>query len=296
MDAHYDSKKAVEAFEARREMEMVNPKNMHVSRLTEKGGWEDWVEILRLENPSCWRMVKMTKPDAADKQEMVEEYQLHVQGILEDKRLPPIRGENNSQKKKQHLRQTVTLSAFNSPKFMEDVEHIMDVVALFARHVPGIQQTGIRQVGEKMVIEIGNRVFTPKHEAPMMQPVEVDRLVDENGYIAQVNRTDTAFVYGDENVVYYGEEKTEADGGRRVLDISPQKFHVGDIVDVGFGVMGIGKGRDAKARCVESVRAKQQLRITNVGPVLTLRKRPGQEEDEEDTRKKMTRMNIAEAE
>ncbi|KAJ3842754.1 hypothetical protein F5878DRAFT_606905 [Lentinula raphanica] len=258
-------------------------------------------------------MIKTATKEATVKQgqDMVEEYQVHVQGILEDKRLPPIRGENNSQKKKQHLRQSVTLSAFNSPKFLEDVDHIMEVVALFARHIPGIQQTGIRQVGEKMVIEVGNRIFTPKHEAPMMQPVEVDRLLDENGYIAQVNRTDTAFVYGDENVVYYGEEKTDIDGGRRVIDISPQKFHVGDIVDVGFTIMGIGKGRDAKARLVLrnmtlldathtqawlKVKAKNQLRITNVGPMLSVRKRPGQEVDEEDTRRKMTRMNIGETE
>ncbi|KAJ3844365.1 hypothetical protein F5878DRAFT_678875 [Lentinula raphanica] len=212
-------------------------------------GWEDRVEILKLENPSCWRMTKATK-EGTEKQGMVEEFQLHIQGILEDKRVPPIRGEINSTKKKQHLRQSVTLSGINSARFMEDVEHIMDVVALFARHVPGIQQTGITQVGEKTVIEVGNRIFTPKHEAPAMRPVEVDPLVDENGYIAQVNRVDSGFVYGDENVVYYGEEKTDEDGGKRVIDISPQKFHVGDIVDVGFSIMGIGRGRDTKARLV----------------------------------------------
>ena len=49
----------------------------------------------------------------------------------------------------------------------------------------------------------------------MMQPVEVDRLLDENGYIGLVNRTDPGLVYGDENVVYYGKEKTEADGVKR---------------------------------------------------------------------------------
>ncbi|KAJ3841850.1 hypothetical protein F5878DRAFT_702341 [Lentinula raphanica] len=304
MDASYDAEKA--AFEARRETELVNEKHTHVSRLTEKDGWEDWVEVLKLENPVGWRMVKVTADDS-EKQEMVEEYQLHIQGILEDKRVPPIRGENNSQKKKQHLRQSVTLGAFNSTKFKEDVEHIMDVVALFARHVPGIQQTGIMQVGDKTMIEVGNRIFTPRHEAPGMQAVEVDRLVDENGYIGQVNRMDPGFVYGDENVVFYGEEKTDVEGAKRIIDISPQKLHVGDIVDVGFGVMGIGKGRDTKARLVLrnvtlldathtqawlKLKAKNQLTVKNVGPVLVRRKRPGQEEDEEDTRKKMTRMSI----
>ncbi|KAJ3834307.1 hypothetical protein F5878DRAFT_696780 [Lentinula raphanica] len=249
MDTKYDAEKAVQAFEARRKIELANERITHVSRLTEKEGWEDWVEVLKLENPSCWHMVKATVGNR-EAQDMVEEYQLHIQGILEDKRVPPIRGENNSQKKKQHLRQSVTLGAFNSTKFMEDVDHILDVVALFARHVPGIQQTAIRQVGEKTVVEVGNRIFMPKHEAPMMQGVEVDQLLDENGYITLVSRTDPGFVYGDENVVYYGEEKTEADGVRRIINISQQKFHVGNIVDVGFTVMGIGKGRETKARLI----------------------------------------------
>ncbi|KAJ3818091.1 hypothetical protein F5880DRAFT_1511247 [Lentinula raphanica] len=142
-----------------------------------------------------------------------------------------------------------------------------------------------------------------------MQPVEVDRLLDENGYIGLVNRTDPGLVYGDENVVYYGKEKTEADGMKRFINIYPQKFHVGDIVDVGFSVMGIGKGRETKARLILrnmtlldathtqawlKVKARSQIRIGNVGSVLTMRKRPGQEGDEEETQKKMTRMNIQE--
>ncbi|KAJ3713850.1 hypothetical protein C8R42DRAFT_646710 [Lentinula raphanica] len=345
MDADYNAEKAVDAFEARREVELANEKIVHMD------GWEDRVEILKLENPSCWRMTKATK-EGTEKQGMVEEFQLHIQGILEDKRVPPIRGEisygkpfymafkharycNEASSKALHHMGThfrlfitdfgepppsvvhtsscdsegssillsrshhlTTLSGINSTRFMEDVEHIMDVVALFARHVSGIQQTGITQVGEKTVIEVGNRIFTPKHEAPAMRPVEVDRLVDENGYIAQVNRVDSGFVYGDENVVYYGEEKTDEDGGK------------GDIVDVGFSIMGIGRGRDTKARLVlRSVtlldathtqawlkqKAKNQLRVRNIGPVLTVRKRPGQEDDEDkDTRKRMTRMKIRE--
>ncbi|KAJ3817975.1 hypothetical protein EV361DRAFT_805292 [Lentinula raphanica] len=214
-------------------------------------GWEGTVRVMKFENPACWRMVKNTLASQGGR-EMREEYQLHIQGILEDKRLPPIRGEkwySNSQKKKQHLRQSVALGGFDSAKFKQDVENIMDVVALFARHVPGIQPSGLRQVGDRMVIEAGNRIFTPRHEAPTMQPAEVDRLMDENGFIEQVNRGDPGFVYGDENVVFYdmGVELTKV---IRIEDISPQKLHVGDIVDVGFSVVGIGKGRDVKARVV----------------------------------------------
>ncbi|KAJ3763724.1 hypothetical protein EV360DRAFT_66009 [Lentinula raphanica] len=298
MDASYDAAEAVKALEMRREIEMVNERCKHVSALTNEEGWEANVEILRVSHPNSWRMVKGTAGGTRENE--AEEYQIHIQGILEDKRLPPIRGDNNSHKKRQHLRQSVTLSGCTSAKFLLDVEHIMDIIAHFTRHVPGIQQTAVRMVGDKTVIEIGNRIFTPRLEAPTMQSVEVDPLVDETGFIEQVSRSDAGLVYGDENVVHYGEEKTEADGTRKVLKISPQKLHVGDIVDVGFSVMGIGKGRDVKARLVLrnitlldarftqawlKAKAKNQLKVTNVGRTLTLRKRPAFDDEDDGGRK-----------
>lgn len=49
-------------------------------------GWEDGVEIRKFEEPSCWRM---TQSDANGIFEVI----LHMQGVIEDKKLPPIRGE-----------------------------------------------------------------------------------------------------------------------------------------------------------------------------------------------------------
>ncbi|KAJ3834657.1 hypothetical protein F5878DRAFT_664559 [Lentinula raphanica] len=304
MDASYDAAEAVKALELRREMEMVNDRNKHVCALTNEDGWEGNVEIMRLNNPSSWRMVKVSS--GAEKRNSVEEYQIHIQGIIEDKRLPPIRGENNSQKKRQHLRQSVTLGGFESEKFALDVERIMDIIALFSRHVPGIQQVGVRQVGDRTIIEVGNRIFTPRHEAPTMEAAEVDHLMDENGFIEQVSRSDPGFVYGEENVVHYGEEKIESDGTRRVVKISPQKLHIGDIVDVGFSVMGIGKGREAKARLMLrnitlldarftqawlKTKAKNQLKMTSVRTSVTLSKRPGFEDEREDAQRKIARVD-----
>ncbi|KAJ3836337.1 hypothetical protein F5878DRAFT_663056 [Lentinula raphanica] len=307
MDAHYDAEKAVKALEERREVEMENAKNMHVSRLTKTEGWEDFVQIMRVDKPASWRMVKNAIAGQVEDQ-MVEEYQIHIQGILEDKRLPPIRGENNkSQKKMQHMRQSIVLGGFGSAVFKEDVENVLDVVALFARHVPGIQQTGIRQEGDRTVIEVANRMFTPRHEAPAMKAAKVNKLMDENGFIEQVNQSDMGFVYGEENVVHYGEEKTEPDGTRRVIDISPQKMHIGDIVDVGFSVVAIGKGRDAKARLVLrnitlldakhtqawlKAKAKNLLRVGSARGTVTLKRRLDFEEQEESARGKMTRMAL----
>ncbi|KAJ3816578.1 hypothetical protein EV361DRAFT_1019152 [Lentinula raphanica] len=262
MDSNYDEVNAVRALEERQAVELENERCEHISKLTKRKDWEKIVEVMKFDGPNCWRMIKSIRPDGVNEGK-VEEYQVHVVGILEDKRLPPIRGD----------KQSVTLGGFQCSQFMEDIEHIMDVVALFSRHVPGIQQAFIKQVGDKTMIEVGNRIFTPRNEAPTMQPATVDRLMDENGFIQQVNKTGTGFVYGEENVVYYGEEITDDDGTNSVV--------------------GIGKGRDMKARLVLrnvtlldstytqlwlKTKVKGQLRLGGAArPVLAGRKRPGDE-------------------
>ncbi|KAJ3752785.1 hypothetical protein EV360DRAFT_75047 [Lentinula raphanica] len=262
MDSNYDEVNSVRALEERRAVELENERCEHISKLTKRKDWEKIVEVMKFDGPNCWRMIKSIRPDGVNEGK-VEEYQVHVVGILEDKRLPPIRGD----------KQSVTLGGFQCSQFMEDIEHIMDVVALFSRHVPGIQQAFIKQVGDKTMIEVGNRIFTPRNEAPTMQPATVDQLMDENGFIQQVNNTGTGFVYGEENVVYYGEEITDDDGTNSVV--------------------GIGKGRDMKARLVLrnvtlldstytqlwlKTKVKGQLRLGGAArPVLAGRKRPGDE-------------------
>lgn len=63
---------------------LVNMVNL-VDTLKMKG-WEDGVEICKFEEPSCWRM---TQSDTNGIFEVI----LHMQGVIEDKKLPPIRGE-----------------------------------------------------------------------------------------------------------------------------------------------------------------------------------------------------------
>ncbi|KAJ3771172.1 hypothetical protein FB446DRAFT_704850 [Lentinula raphanica] len=105
------------------------------------------------------------------------------------------------------------------------------------------------------------------------------------------------------SVVYDSKERTEEDVLRE-----------GDIVDVDFGVVGIGKGRDTEARMVlrnitlvdarhtqvseertgerqgmAESEDKSQLRVTVAGLTLTVRKRPEFDEEEVNARKKMAR-------
>ncbi|KAJ3872201.1 hypothetical protein F5051DRAFT_445405 [Lentinula edodes] len=72
--------------------------------------------------------------------------------------------------------------------------------------------------------------------------------MDENGLIARTNATDAMFIYGEENVILYGEERMDASGRKKTIRIPPQRLHVGDIVDVAFSIVTFRRGNKLKAR------------------------------------------------
>lgn len=115
----------------------------------------------------------------------------------------------------QHLRQSITVSGLGSQSFASDIDAIYDIYALFARHLPGLKIIATKGDHERPMLEMSNRIFTPKVEAPNMNPARVNKEMDENGFIERVNATDTMFVYGEENIVLYGEEKVDASGRRK---------------------------------------------------------------------------------
>lgn len=47
-----------------------------------------------------------------------------------------------------------------------------------------------------------------------MQPAEIQTGIDSDGFIANVNTFDTSYIYRQENVVLYGEERVDIDGNR----------------------------------------------------------------------------------
>ncbi|KAJ3911526.1 hypothetical protein F5877DRAFT_73110 [Lentinula edodes] len=118
---------------------------------------------------------------------------------------------------------------------IQDIDAVYDVYALFARHVPGLKVLAAQGTKEQPMIEVSNRIFTPKSDAPSMNPVKVRKDVDENGFIERVNATDTI------------EEKLDQEGGKKTIRIPPQKLHVGDIVNVAFNMVAVGKPNEQKA-------------------------------------------------
>ncbi|KAE9386019.1 hypothetical protein BT96DRAFT_949430 [Gymnopus androsaceus JB14] len=320
MDKDYDSKEAgrtivnargdktdlytEEALEKCRQDRLNHEGYIHISKFLQKVGWQETVEIIRTQEPPAWRMVHK-----GEGEELIEVI-LHVQGVVEETRLPPFKGNSEDIKKKQHMKQSIVIGGLGTDNFAKDMDGILDVYALFARNVKGLRILEMRSSEGQAVIEASNRIFTPRAEALSMQPAEVPPEIDHNNYIANVNAFDPKFVYGEENEVMYGEERINDEGKKR--------FHVRDIVDIGFCMIIVGKAENLKAtvllRTITLLDAMHTQKVTGrlntqkwlktkairhnqssgKGQV-SLKKRERFEEDEEDARKKMKKLAISNA-
>ncbi|KAJ3858635.1 hypothetical protein EV359DRAFT_68849 [Lentinula novae-zelandiae] len=291
MDEDDLQSKAAEALNKMRTICLGNEIRPHISCFLEREGWEDSVEIRKFEEPSCWRM---TQSDANGIFEVI----LHMQGVLEDKRLPPIRGELGFAY--QHKEKAPTPTTIH-----HHVDCVYDMYALFSRHVPGLKIMATKGTAERPMLEMSNRIFTPKVEAPNMNPATVNPEMDENGFIERINATNGMFVYGEENIVVYGEERIDATGRKKTVRIPPQRLHVGDIVDIAFSMVAFGKGSELKARLLlrnitlldathtqKWLKEKVKAQSLNIRIQPTLKRRLEFEDDEEDARKRMKGMDL----
>ncbi|KAJ3838972.1 hypothetical protein F5878DRAFT_660723 [Lentinula raphanica] len=247
LDKLYDFEKARTSLEMIQKERRKDRKNhIQISDIGKKKGWEANMKVEEFYQPHCWRLVW------SDGSDVPHEVVFHMQGVVEGKSLPPFRKSAGSKQKNKirHTRQWVTISGLGNEAFAKDREGIMEVYALFARIANGLGAIDFKSVNERDAVELGNRLFTPKGEAPGMEWADVEDDVDSTGFIQWVKKNDMGLTYGEENVVRYGEEYTKVtnENGtpvekKRTADMIPQKFHVGDIVDVGFTIIGVESGR-----------------------------------------------------
>ncbi|KIK62176.1 hypothetical protein GYMLUDRAFT_242864 [Collybiopsis luxurians FD-317 M1] len=221
IDKLYDAKASAESLnkiQASREKD--RPMQMQVKELCGITGWQDFIEVNKFNEPTAWRMTWHREGYEW------EEIQLHIQGVLEDKQLPPIKIAR-SKKHIQHVKQSIYV--------------------MLARQVGNLEGFEIKELGGQRMLEIGNRIFTLKWEAPNMEWFAPLCEVDPEGSIEAINTEDNNFIHGAENVVDYREEKTEGEGEKKTYMMNPQKFHVGDIVDMAFLIVGIPTKQGARA-------------------------------------------------
>ncbi|KAJ3891942.1 hypothetical protein GG344DRAFT_64999 [Lentinula edodes] len=242
MDEYYNVQEARDALERIQQKHMEDkPMQMQLVQLTETLGWGDCVEVNKYQEPPCWR-ITWAQTDSEQ-----EEVVLHMQGVVVDKRVLPIHGNRKTQKLK-HLKQYVTISGLGNDRFQKDCDALMEIYARVARHVPELGAIEIKGAGDYGALEISSRIFTPREQAQTMGWADIGEDIDSSGFIKDVKASNAPYVYGEENVVYYGEEKKDENGELRTEKIRPDKLHIGDVVDVSFSVIALEGGKNKKGR------------------------------------------------
>ncbi|KAF9028521.1 hypothetical protein BDP27DRAFT_1375738 [Rhodocollybia butyracea] len=249
---------------------------------------------------TCWRVTWQQTGEYS------EEVVFHIQGVIEDKKLAPVKGDRSA-KKLRHLRQSIVVSGLGNEGFDKDVEAVMDVYAILARHVQGLKPIEIKDLGRYSGLEFSSRVFTPKNEAPNMEWAVIDETVDSNNFLRDMKASGVGYVYGDENVVNFGAEVAGKEK-KKTETIAPHQFHVGDIVDIAFAVIAI-EGRGANNGVAKLllrsvtllegkhtqawIKKKAMLGSSGGRKVNQLRKRAAFDDEEvEVTRKRLKQMNL----
>ncbi|KAF9066651.1 hypothetical protein BDP27DRAFT_1423680 [Rhodocollybia butyracea] len=196
-----------------------------------------WTEK-KYSEPDCWPVTWRQTGECS------EEVIFHIQGVIEDKKLAPVKGDRSA-KKLRHLRQSIVVSGLGSEGFDRDIEAVMDVYAILARHVPGLKPIEIKDLGRYSGLEFSSRLFTPKNEAPNMEWAVIDEMIDSNNFLHNVKASGVGYVYGDENVVNFGVEVNGKEKKKKKTEtIAPHQLHIGDIVDIAFAAIAI-EGRGA---------------------------------------------------
>ncbi|KAJ4464549.1 hypothetical protein C8J55DRAFT_493881 [Lentinula edodes] len=147
--------------------------------------------------------------------------------------------------------------------------------APFSRHVPGLKIMATKGTAEQPMLEMSNRIFTPKVEAPNMNPAMVNPEMDENGFIERINATNGMFVYREENIVLYGEERMDASGCKKWVTLASHKKTVWSHLEE-----------------EKWLKEKVKAQSLNIRMQPTLKRHLEFEDDEENTGKQMKGMDI----
>ncbi|KIK60849.1 hypothetical protein GYMLUDRAFT_59251 [Collybiopsis luxurians FD-317 M1] len=112
----------------------------------------------------------------------------------------------------QHLRQSNTILGLGSKQFDKDVNAIINIYAELAGQVGKIECFQIKEVEGRRMLEIGNRIFMLKREAPNMEWFVPLCEVNSESTIESQNTEQSTFTHNIENVVHFEEEKSEGEG------------------------------------------------------------------------------------
>ena len=117
-----------------------------------------------------------------------------------------------------YLRQSISLSGFGTTLFEATIEGLANFFALLARPIPPSRlttNTVIDMLNGKPSINLSNRYFTPKKDAPMSNCVPFPNQVDPHGVLTAM--IGDRYIHTEDNVVKYFNRVAEPDGHYRYI-------------------------------------------------------------------------------
>jgi hypothetical protein len=186
------------------------------------------MEILSLANPKSWRLIKKTRTETETT--ILEELVFVVRGILCAKDLPPVTEKPGSVKtlrntggftywlhrgtpeRYKFLRQGITITGLGTPTFEKAIETAQEIYEMYKRQFEEgrLEAWSAGDFQGHRTLSPSNRYFTPRKDAPCMEHIPFDRLVDPNGILEHM--TKAGYIHGEENIVQYYVREVDEQG------------------------------------------------------------------------------------
>ncbi|KAF8896010.1 hypothetical protein BD779DRAFT_1466051 [Infundibulicybe gibba] len=266
-----------------------------LANMAKNDKWMDQLRIECLEEPKTWRLLVATSSDGA--LPTVEEAVFTIQGVLMAKDLPPIQEKlSQAAARCRYLRQGVTITGLGSPTFELAMNVAVEISRMFDRQFPegkmepwGPSTTEM----EQSCIELSNRYFTPKRDAPRMSHIPFSAAIDPEGILESIAKA--GYIHGEENMVDYYTCSHE-NGGEKFRKAGPQVFRIGDLVEVqvSFTVVPLKAGKRKMLSVLRSIalldgqfsQKRVMTKKISEGTKVTLKRRVGYNTAEGSSEKK----------
>jgi hypothetical protein len=227
------------------------------------------MQLTETSEPTCWRLIRVSEPASESAPEEFEEVVVSVTGAILDKKLPPISDQLvlsvihleqltyvHCRRRAEYFKQEITLTGLGSPSFQRAVDATETVYTFIERGFEDGQLVPYDFVKDRKgfgpTMEVANRFFTPRKDAPNMVAVKCGKEVDPRGIVEAVCR-EKSLVHGEDNKVEFFASTGAGNHGKRRCGINgckcraratdgfhsfkivePKIFRTGDLVEVRF--------------------------------------------------------------
>ncbi|TFK57877.1 hypothetical protein BDN72DRAFT_730887, partial [Pluteus cervinus] len=163
-----------------------------------------------------------------------------LQGLIQDKNLPPLIGDRKINPGKAHLlQQAITLTGLGTETFESSIDALCKMHTIFSRQFPEGKLAPWQPVASAWTTGRGlvltNRYFTRRSEANTMPSVPFSEGIDPRGILKKM--LNSRIIHTEENEVRYYTRYADMGNNFKYITSLPQIFRVGDLVEVQFSLV-----------------------------------------------------------